>query len=63
MSLRFTGLLALVAALAVVATASADPGTTQLQGSLTSLPDEVIGSVDPQGSRRTAWRWWPQNCP
>ena len=40
-----TGLVTLVAALALAATASANPGTTQLRGSLTSLPDEVIGST------------------
>ena len=45
MTVRLTGLLALVAALALVATASADPGPTQLRGSLTSLPDEVIDGI------------------
>src|SRR5262245_44257424 len=45
MTLRLTGLLAIVAGLVLVASASAGPGTTQLGGSMTSLPDEVIGSV------------------
>jgi hypothetical protein len=37
--------MALAAAFALAATASANPGTTQLRGSMTALPDEVIGSV------------------
>jgi hypothetical protein len=45
MKRRLTGLATLVAALALAVTASADPGTTQLRGSLTSLPDEVVGST------------------
>jgi hypothetical protein len=45
MKRRLTGLVTVVAALALVATASANPGTTQLRGSMTSLPDEVIGST------------------
>ena len=45
MALRLTWLAALLAALAVVATASAAPGTTQIRGTSTTLPDEVIGST------------------
>jgi hypothetical protein len=45
MTLRSIGLLAVVAGLALVATASAGTGMTQLSGSETALPDEVVGSV------------------
>ena len=45
MALRLTWFAALAAALAVVATASAAPGTTQIRGTSATLPDEVIGST------------------
>src|SRR5262249_21280320 len=45
MKLRSTGLLVLVAALALAASASAGSGMTQISGSETALPDEVVGNV------------------
>lgn len=45
MKRRSTGLLVLVVALALAASASAGNGTTQISGSQTALPDEVVGSV------------------
>jgi len=45
MTFRSIGLLMVVAALALVATASAGTGMTQISGSETALPDEVVGNV------------------
>jgi hypothetical protein len=45
MKLRSIAFLVVAIGLALVASASADPGTTQVSGTSVGLPDEVIGSV------------------
>ena len=45
MKLRSIAFLVVAVSLALVASASANPGTIQLSGSSAGLPDEIIGSV------------------